>query len=51
MYAWLFRIMPGPTWLRIIEITLVAVACVLMLFQWVFPWAVDFFQLTENTVS
>lgn len=51
MYSWLFRIMPGPRWLKAIELFLVLVAIVIALFQWGFPWAVETFNLSDNTVS
>lgn len=51
MYSWLFSILPGPKWLRIIELVLVGLAAVAALFQWVFPWIVEVFNLSQNTVS
>lgn len=51
MYSWLFRILPGPKWLRIIGMAIIVLAVVAALFQWGFPWAVETFNLSENTVS
>lgn len=51
MYAWIFSILPGPKWLRIIEVMIVILAVVAALFQWGFPWVVATFHLSENTVS
>lgn len=51
MYSWIFSVLPGPRWLRVIEIIIVVLAVVAALFQWGFPWAVDFFHLSENTVD
>ncbi|WP_165906056.1 hypothetical protein [Agromyces badenianii] len=39
MYGALWRILPGPVWLRIILLLLLVVAVVIALFTWVFPWA------------
>lgn len=38
MYGALWRILPGPVWLRIILVLLLVVAAVFALFTWVFPW-------------
>lgn len=38
MYGALWRILPGPVWLRIILMLLLIVAAVFALFTWVFPW-------------
>ena len=38
MYAALWRVLPGPVWLRILLIVLMALAVVAVLFTWVFPW-------------
>lgn len=51
MYKWLFAVMPGPKWLRCIEMAILALAVVAALFQWGFPWAVETFNLNPNTVN
>jgi len=38
MYGALWRVLPGPVWLRIILVLLLAAALVFALFTWVFPW-------------
>ena len=38
MYVALWRVLPGPVWLRIILVLLLAAAVVFALFTWVFPW-------------
>ncbi|MDR8020089.1 hypothetical protein [Nesterenkonia aerolata] len=51
MYAWLFRSLPGPLWVRI-GITLVLLAAVfLLLMEVVFPWANQFNPLNESTMD
>ena len=37
MYGALWRVLPGPVWLRIILVLLLAAAVVFALFTWVFP--------------
>jgi hypothetical protein len=38
MYGALWRVLPGPVWLRIILLLLLVAAVVFALFTWVFPW-------------
>lgn len=51
MYSALFRWLPGPTWLKIIQILLLLAAAIVLLFGWVFPWAADNLPITDNTVG
>ncbi|MBT2497788.1 hypothetical protein J7E25_01635 [Agromyces sp. ISL-38] len=37
MYGALWRVLPGPVWLRIILVLILAAAVVFALFTWVFP--------------
>ncbi|MCD2440841.1 hypothetical protein LQ757_00985 [Agromyces sp. SYSU K20354] len=39
VYGALWRILPGPTWLRVILLLVLAAAVVFALFTWAFPWA------------
>ena len=41
MYAALWRILPGPAWLRVVLLVVLVVAVVAALFSWVFPWVQD----------
>lgn len=51
MYAALWRILPGPIWLRIIEsIVLLAVVLVLLV-AFVFPWLNSWVNVSDVTVS
>ncbi|MEE9097466.1 hypothetical protein [Pseudarthrobacter phenanthrenivorans] len=51
MYAWIFRHLPGPLWVRIfISLVLVFVALVLMV-QFLFPWMSHFTQFTDSTIG
>lgn len=51
MYAWLFRQLPGPLWVRTIISVVLLAAALVMLVEFVFPWAAEAFHLTENTVG
>ena len=48
MYGWIWRHLPGPRWLRVLEAAVLAVAVVLLLFEVVFPWASTTFGLSGN---
>jgi hypothetical protein len=51
MYAALWRVLPGPWWVRVL-ILLVLVAAVLYgLFWYVFPWVSQFVNPQEVTVG
>ena len=38
MYGALWRVLPGPVWLRIFLMLLLVAAVIFALFTWVFPW-------------
>ena len=38
MYAALWRVLPGPVWLRILIVLVLAAAVAFALAAWVFPW-------------
>jgi hypothetical protein len=38
VYAALWRILPGPVWLRILILLVLAAAVLYVLVTWVFPW-------------
>jgi hypothetical protein len=51
VYASLWRVLPGPLWLRIL-LALVLVAGVLaVLSTWVFPWVDSLVNSQESTVG
>lgn len=41
MYAALWRVLPGPAWLRVIILIVLATVVVAVLIRWGFPWAAD----------
>jgi hypothetical protein len=51
MYAALWRILPGPTWVRILMLIVLAALVLAALVQWVFPWAADTLLPQESTVG
>ena len=51
MYGALWRHLPGPKWLRVIELLILAFIVVAVLFQYVFPWIVENTNIIDNTVS
>ena len=51
MYATIWRILPGPRWLKAIEAMVLAAAMVYALFTWGFPWAAETFDLLDTTVG
>lgn len=51
MYAWLFRHLPGPLWVRILLSAAILAGVLLILVQAVFPWLADVTHLTDSTVG
>jgi hypothetical protein len=51
MYAALWRILPGPAWLRVLILLILAAAALAALISWVFPWAADTFLPQDSTVE
>ena len=51
MYGALWRVLPGPAWLRIVLMLLLAAAVVFALFTWVFPWVDGIVNPIEVTVE
>jgi hypothetical protein len=41
MYAALWRILPGPIWVRILIVVVLLAAVLFALSTWVFPWIDD----------
>lgn len=51
MYGALWRVLPGPWWLRVVILLVLAVAVVYGLFTWVFPWVSEFVNPQDVTVQ
>lgn len=51
MYGWLWRHLPGPTWLRAIEVVILLAAIVAALFLYLFPLAEQHIPFLRVTVE
>ncbi|WP_438354786.1 hypothetical protein [Microbacterium sp. CJ88] len=51
MYAGLWRLLPGPWWVRVLILIVIAAAILYGLFFYVFPWASEFINPQEVTVE
>ncbi|MFV0453310.1 MAG: hypothetical protein ACK5LS_13915 [Propioniciclava sp.] len=50
-YSWLWRILPGPTVLKLLQAGILVAAVVAVLFTWVFPQIAPLLPFNENTVG
>lgn len=51
MYGWLWRALPGPSWLRVLMLLVFAALVVGVLFQWVFPQIAPYMPFNNGTVE
>ena len=51
MYMALWRVLPGPRWLKILEATAIALTVLIVCVEWLFPWIAATFIQTESTVG
>ena len=51
MYAALWRLLPGPAWVRALECLVLLVLLIWVLFTWVFPAISPSLPFTDNTVG
>lgn len=51
MYAALWRILPGPVWVRVLIMIVLAVLVLTALVEWVFPWAAATLLPQDSTVG
>ena len=51
MYAALWRVLPGPWWVRVLILLLLFAAVLAVLVTWVFPWVDSFVAPTDSTVA
>ena len=51
MYGALWRILPGPVWLRIVILVLLFAVALWALVTWVFPWVDSLLGPQEGTVG
>ncbi|MBB3115839.1 hypothetical protein [Corynebacterium bovis] len=50
MYAWIWRHLPGPTPVRVIEALVLLGAVILLLMEVVFPWVSTMMPYTQVSV-
>ena len=50
-YALIWRILPGPTALKVIEAVVLLLAVVAALFIWVFPLVAPYMPFNDTTVN
>lgn len=51
MYAFLWRLLPGPLWLRVILAIIVVAVVILLMVMFLFPWLNTFLNAYEVTVE
>ncbi|MEO3972744.1 hypothetical protein [Streptomyces sp. CAU 1734] len=51
MYGWIWRHLPGNTWMRAVISLVLVLAVVYVLFQYVFPWAEPLLPFNDVTVD
>jgi hypothetical protein len=51
VYGALWRILPGPGWLKAVECLVLLLLVVWVLFTWVFPAVSPYLPFTDNTVG
>ncbi|MBP3035691.1 hypothetical protein J2M53_05390 [Arthrobacter sp. zg-ZUI100] len=54
MYAWIFRKLPGPFWVRSLLALVLIAGVVLLLMNYVFPWFSEYSflsPLTDSTIG
>jgi hypothetical protein len=51
MYAALWRILPGPVWVRVLILVVTAALVLAALVEWVFPWASSTLLPQESTID
>ncbi|GAA2041191.1 hypothetical protein GCM10009720_22090 [Yaniella flava] len=51
MYAWIFHILPGPTWFRWILVLAALAAIVFVLMEVVYPWVAEFGFFSDATMN
>ena len=51
MYAALWRVLPGPWWVRVIVLIVLLVVILFALIQWVFPYVDQFVAPQDVTVN
>ena len=51
MYGWLYRIIPGPWWVKVLVLLILFAAIVVVLFGWVVPVIAPYMPFNQGTIS
>ena len=51
MYGWLWRVLPGPVWVRLLLLLLLLAAVVAACFTWIFPAVAPLMPFNDITVD
>jgi hypothetical protein len=51
MYGPLWRILPGPTWAKLLQVLVLIVAAIAFCFLWLFPRINPYLPFSQNTVD
>ena len=51
MYGWIWRHLPGPTWIRALQAVVLVLAVVALLLFVVFPWVEPHLPVNDVTVD
>lgn len=51
MYSALWRILPGPRWAKVVQMTVIGIVVLAVAVEWVFPWAAETFIQPDTTVD
>ncbi|WP_296666846.1 hypothetical protein [Demequina sp.] len=51
IFPFVWNLMPGPVWMRVLLIVVLVTAIVAALFQWVFPWVSVTFDIQDQNIE
>ncbi|MBN8883717.1 hypothetical protein EDD28_1280 [Salana multivorans] len=51
MYGAIWRLLPGPAWLKAVEALILVAGVVAVLFLWFFPWVAPYLPFDQQTVE
>lgn len=51
MYGWLWRHLPGPAAVRVLQLVLLAALVLVVCFQWVYPAVAPYMPFNDTTVG
>lgn len=51
IFPWVWRVLPGPAWFRLLVLLAVIAALVFVLFEYVFPWFSVEFGIQDQNIE